>query len=971
MPARPSVSLTRFVFLLLIAFALSSFPRLRGELPRARLYTVFPPGGKVGTTVEVNVTGVDLDEPTGIYFSDTNITAKPKLREGTGEPETNKFLVTIETTALPGIHEARVIGRFGISNPRSFVASDLPEIIETATNATPATAREVVLDTVVNGHIDANAADYFKFAAKKGQRLLIDCQAKDIDSRMEAVLVLFDTSGRELERNRRGGLLDFTAAADGEYLVETHDFLYRGGEEYFYRLTISAGPHIDFIFPPAGLPGTKGKYWLYGRNLPGGARANGMTIEGKPIEQLSVDIELPDDLAARMNWPFSTLRQPAAAILDGIEYRLRAPESGRLDRVSNPVILSFAKAPIVVEQEPNNKPEAAQKVSVPCEYVGQFYPQDDRDWITFDANKGDVYWIEVISQRLGLPTSPFVVIQRVTRNDKGLEQSSDVQELYAGDNNIGGDEFKTSARDPSGRFEAKEGGTYRIQVRNLFSRAEADPRLVYRLSLRRPAPDFGLVALPQPPPPVNKDKKEAILWTSFLRGGEAMPVKVLVLRRDNFNGEIQLSVEGLPPGVTCDGATIASDKNSVSIFLTAAEGAESWFGPIHIVGKAKAGDVDLNREARAGLVMWAVGDYGTEAVSSRLTSEFVLALTRREIIPITMGAAENKVWETSIAGKLKIPIEVTRRGDFNETLKIKASGLAALDALKELEVSDKTNSATLELDLTQQKIPAGNQSFYLVAQTQGKYRKETAEEVEAAEKTAKQAEKTAVELTDASKKTTESLAAATKAAEEAAGSAKAAAEKLAAAKTAAEKTISDEDLVAARTAAETESDEAAAKAKSAADARDEARKAIDEVSAKAKEAEKKKDGAAKRVKEMVARDAAVAIYSAPIKLRIAAVPIQLSVESVGTRVEQGGRVEIPISLKRLYEFNDSVELTLAPPKDVVGLKTAKVTVPKDETEVKLVFEASPDATPGEHKLTLQAKLQFNNQDLLWDQPIHL
>jgi chemotaxis protein histidine kinase CheA len=354
-----------------------------------------------------------------------------------------------------------------------------------------------------------------------------------------------------------------------------------------------------------------------------------------------------------------------------------------------------------------------------------------------------------------------------------------------------------------------------------------------------------------------------------------------------------------------------------------------------------------------------------------LTPEFVLAVTRREIIPITMGAAENKVWETSIAGKLKIPIEVTRRGEFNETLKIKASGLAALEALKELEVNSKTNSAILEVDLTQQKIPAGNYSFYLVAQTQGKYRRQTAGEVEAAEKAAKQAEKTAGELTDASKKAAEALAAAIKAAEEAAISAKAATEKLAVAKTAAEKTSADEDLVAARTAAEKESEEVAAKAKAAVEARDEARKAADEASAKAKDAVKRKEAAGKRVKEMVPGDAAFAIYSAPIKLHIAAAPLKLSFEPLGTQLEPGGRIEIPVSLKRLYEFDDSVELTLVAPKDVIGLNAVKVIIPKDQTETKLVLEASSDATPGEHKLTLQAKLKFNNQDLQWDQPIKL
>jgi hypothetical protein len=87
--------------------------------------------------------------------------------------------------------------------------------------------------------------------------------------------------------------------------------------------------------------------------------------------------------------------------------------------------------------------------------------------------------------------------------------------------------------------------------------------------------------------------------------------------------------------------------------------------------------------------------------------------------------------------------------------------------------------------------------------------------------------------------------------------------------------------------------------------------------------------------------------------------------------EPGGRVEIPVSLKRLYEFEDAVELTLVAPKEVVGLNAVKVTIPKDQTEAKLVLEASRDATPGENKLTLQAKLKFNNQDLQWDQPIRL
>src|SRR5262249_31001582 len=138
----------------------------------------------------------------------------------------------------------------------------------------PETAMEVPVDSAIAGATTAAAADYFKFTAKKGQRLLIECNAPEIDSRLSPVLTVFEAAGRELDISRRGGLLDFTAPADGSYLLKLHDLAFAGSGEYFYRLALTSGPHIDFVFPPCGRPGTKEKFTLYGRNLPGGASAN-------------------------------------------------------------------------------------------------------------------------------------------------------------------------------------------------------------------------------------------------------------------------------------------------------------------------------------------------------------------------------------------------------------------------------------------------------------------------------------------------------------------------------------------------------------------------------------------------------------------------------------------------------------------------------------------------------------------------
>src|SRR5919197_219584 len=123
------------------------FSQGRAELPHARLFTLFPPGGKAGTTSEVAVTGLDLDEADQLRFYGANIVAKQKRSEQTGEPEPNRFLVTIGAEVSPGRYETRAIGRFGVTNPRTFVVGDLPEITSPATNHTFEAATEVALGT--------------------------------------------------------------------------------------------------------------------------------------------------------------------------------------------------------------------------------------------------------------------------------------------------------------------------------------------------------------------------------------------------------------------------------------------------------------------------------------------------------------------------------------------------------------------------------------------------------------------------------------------------------------------------------------------------------------------------------------------------------------------------------------------------------------------------------------------------------
>ena len=119
-------------------------------------------------------------------------------------------------------------------------------------------------------------------------------------------------------------------------------------------------------------------------------------------------------------------------------------------------------------------------------------------------------------------------------------------------------------------------------------------------------------------------------------------------------------------------------------------------------------------------MIWNVPDYNNEPVRSRLADNFMVAVSD-EVAPITLTAAEAKAYEVPAAGKLAIPLNVIRRGEFNEAFKLKAAGLAALDSLKEIEIKEKGTNAMVELNLPDQKLSPGSYSFYLQGQTKGKF----------------------------------------------------------------------------------------------------------------------------------------------------------------------------------------------------------------------------------------------------------
>lgn len=183
-------------------------------------------------------------------------------------------LVTVEVSIAP---DAKAGARFmrigtprGLSNPLVFDVGELQEFRERDAKTSPADGvLAITIPATVNGRLipgDADPVrfagrqgpqympgdvDRYRFSARKGQHLTVAVRARAlmpyladaVPGWFQATVALVDADGRELayaddDRFNPDPVLRCTIPADGEYAIEIKDALYRGREDFVYRVAI-------------------------------------------------------------------------------------------------------------------------------------------------------------------------------------------------------------------------------------------------------------------------------------------------------------------------------------------------------------------------------------------------------------------------------------------------------------------------------------------------------------------------------------------------------------------------------------------------------------------------------------------------------------------------------------------------------------------------------------------------------------
>ncbi len=442
--------------------------------------------------------------------------------------ETVELEVTIDALAEPGRRELRLRTPAGLSNPVPFEVGTLPESTEREPNDyRTALQPPGEVPCVFNGQVTFKDVDRFRFLAKRGQRLVIEVQARKlvpyvadaVPGWFQATLALFDEAGSEIrfvddDRFDPDPVLLFEVPFDGFYEIEIRDAIYRGRLDFVYRVTVAERPFVRSMFPLGGRAGAETTARLDGWNL--------------AQKEARLDTAPGGDAIRAAAWMRGELR-------------------------SNEVAYAVGDLPEAVEER--------RELAPPVVVNGRIGKAGEVDRFHFGGLRGQEIVAEIRARRLGSPLDSLVQI--VDGAGQVVAWNDDHEDRTAG--------LVTHQADSYVRATLPADGTYAVRVRDAQGRG--GPEYAYRLRVGPPQGDFAVVVTPSG---IN------------VPAGGIVPITVHAVRRDGYAGEIDLALEGAPEGMALGGARIPAGCDRVRMTISAPPERRGRIEPFVLRVRARA-----------------------------------------------------------------------------------------------------------------------------------------------------------------------------------------------------------------------------------------------------------------------------------------------------------------------------------------------------------------------------------------------
>ena len=372
--------------------------------------------------------------------------------------QTVTLRIDIAPDAPVGPRDIRLVTAAGVTNPLTFCVGTLPEQTAGTTDGkTPDKPMQVNIPVVLNGQILPGEAHFFSFQARRGAHLVIATQARDlvpyfadtVPGWFQAAVALYDSKGNQVAyadhfRFSPDPILSYHVPASGTYRLEVRDTLYRGREDFVFRVTVGEIPFITDVFPLGGQFGAPALVQLSGWNLP----VTRGTIRSPRSEGIA----------------------PLTFLWNG--FSTTGPK------------FDFDTLPECIQQDAAGQIAEAQRVNLPIVINGWIEHPGDIEKFAFSCRAGEKIVAEVFARRLNSPLDS--VLKILDSKGRQIAFNDDIEDK--------GEGLLTHCADSRVTFTAPANGLYYALLAD--TQHHGGLEYAYRLRISDPIPDFALQISP-------------------------------------------------------------------------------------------------------------------------------------------------------------------------------------------------------------------------------------------------------------------------------------------------------------------------------------------------------------------------------------------------------------------------------------------------------------------------------------------
>jgi hypothetical protein len=617
------------------------------EPPQEVVASIYPAGGQRGHTVEVTVTGTGL-APEEVMVTGGGVTGRVLETKSATQARVS---VAIAESAEPGEREFRLRNAGGVSNRARFVVGTLPEINEVEPNSTLAQAQKIAaLPVAINGQILSADRDYFQFHARAGETLVCAVEARSLLPFIaDAVPGWFDAILAIYD-------------SEGRQIRYADDFGFKPDPVLFFSppedgdYTIEVRDIVfrgraDFVYrlTLGAIPYVTGVFPLGGRR-------------GETIDVQLRGVNLPER-TARISVPTD------------------APRVMRVTAAAIPFAAS--DLPSAAANDANHAPEQAQRVTAPVAIDGRIANPGVSDYYVFHADKGQKLLMEAMARRLDSPLDSILTLYNAKR--EAVAENDDWTDPL--------ESQLTHHADSHLVYTFPAAGDYSLRLRDI--QGKGGDEYAYRLLIAPLKPDFALRVTPDNP---------------RLGQGDTAAITVTALRRDEFAGDIALSVEDLPPGFLASEGVIPAGQTEGRLTITAPIDAVPGVVSPAIVGTAAIGTDTVRRRAETAEAVMQAFAYTHYLTTPRL----LMAVTPPAAFTLSAEVPPGEPLEVKPGAETPFVVKVRRRPGAANAVTIGAVRLANNTiTTKSIQVTADKDEVTIAVAATKDAKPGLRQDIII------------------------------------------------------------------------------------------------------------------------------------------------------------------------------------------------------------------------------------------------------------------